>query len=74
VPRENAWEPSVSINTFLIETLSTGTQKLQVEMQSGGAIEIVAERLHIPNISSHTRTPSCRPARTSASYRLPALI
>jgi hypothetical protein len=48
-PRESDWGPSVSVNTFLIDALSVGTQRLQIEMQSGDVIEIVAERFDIPN-------------------------
>jgi hypothetical protein len=49
VPHNNEWGPSVQVDTVCIEPLAAGTQKLRIEMQSGDAIEIVADRFNIPN-------------------------
>ena len=48
VPKETPWGPSNSVNSSSIEVLPAGTKRLQIEMQSGDVIEVVAEQLSIP--------------------------
>lgn len=49
VPRGQEWGRSVSVNELLGPiVLENGCQKLQIEMQSGDVIEIVAESFELP--------------------------
>jgi hypothetical protein len=48
-PRIQEWGRSVSINTVIgPEDYGLGKQKLQIEMQSGDVIEIIAESFKLP--------------------------
>jgi hypothetical protein len=48
-PRIQEWGRSVSINAVIgPEDYSIGKQKLQIEMQSGDVIEIIAESFKLP--------------------------
>ncbi len=50
VPHKNEWGPSVSINEVRgPTTVDGGMQKIEIEMQSGDLIEIIAERFHLPS-------------------------
>lgn len=49
VPRFNEWGPSVSVNEVSeIVPMSSGSQRLKIEMQSGDVIQILAQRFELP--------------------------
>ncbi|WP_133817468.1 hypothetical protein [Tahibacter aquaticus] len=50
MPREFGWGPSVSINVVRGPEDSLGKQRLQIEMQSGDVIEIIAESFELPAV------------------------
>lgn len=49
IPRFNDWGESISINSVKSGTSSCGNMSLNIEMQSGDIIEIVAERIILPD-------------------------
>jgi hypothetical protein len=47
VPRRHEWGPSVSVNEVRLSTVSKG-QRLDIEMQSGDEIVIIAATIELP--------------------------
>lgn len=49
VPRFNAWGPSVSVNEVSeVVPISSELQRLNIQMQSGDVIQILAQRFVLP--------------------------
>lgn len=49
VPRLNEWGKSISVNKVIgVTQTSCGNMKLDIEMQSGDVIELVAEKISLP--------------------------
>lgn len=48
IPRLNEWGMSVSINTAKLGSSSCGNMSMNIEMQSGDIIEIIAEKIVTP--------------------------
>lgn len=49
VPRLNEWGESISINSTKLGFSSCGNMSLDIEMQSGDTIEIIAEKIALPD-------------------------
>lgn len=49
IPRLNEWGESVSINSTKLGLSSCGNMSLDIEMQSGDIIEIIAEKIILPD-------------------------
>jgi hypothetical protein len=50
VPKMNEWGPSISVNEIVELDASTGQGRcLDIEMQSGDVIRIVAEKIVLPS-------------------------
>ncbi|WP_330986200.1 MULTISPECIES: hypothetical protein [Enterobacterales] len=49
IPRLNEWGESISINSAKSGISSCGNMSLNIEMQSGDIIEIIAEKIALPD-------------------------